>query len=425
MTAPWQILVGDARARLHDLGDEHFQCVVTSPPYWGLRDYGVEGQIGLEDTPEEFIDRLIDVFAEVVRVMRPDGTLWINMGDSYSSDGGTPTQGKTGVMRGRAASESRESAGRRALCGRKPKDLVGQPWMLAFALRDRLGLYLRAEVIWHKRSVMPESTKDRPTRAHEQLFLLSKSERYYYDAFAVREVGASPAGTRAAKGSAKRRAGRGVNARPPEYAVYSGMRNRRSVWTLGPEPSSTPHFATFPTKLVEPCILAGTSERGACAGCGAPWQRVLSKATGGAIGASWLPHDAQGDAERGNFKTTSSEGYTPGKTIGWRASCSCEGAAVIPCAVLDPFAGTATTGVVALRHGRAFAGIELNPTYAELARARLVATAAEVAAPLFDRAGRLASSPALLPAQARSLARELELEFGAAGPATAPAEASS
>jgi DNA modification methylase len=402
MKPAWKILVGDVLAKLRELGDEHFQTVVTSPPYWGLRDYGVEGQIGLEATPEEFVDALVEVFAEVQRVMRPDGTLWVNMGDSYcaapagNAPGEFSTSGLTNPKRQNAlhaglnksprrdkAARARKLA-RRALGGHKPKDLIGQPWLLAFALRDRLGLYLRAEIIWHKRSVMPESITDRPTRAHEQVFLFAKSERYFYDADAVREKGDLPAGTRAAKGSSSRRDGAGgaVNGRPAEYATYSGTRNKRTVWTLGPEPSSLAHFATFPTKLVEPCILAGTSERGACPGCGSPWRRVKAPATGGSIGQSW--HDHSADAETGNFKTASSEGYEPGKTIGWEATCDCGSTETVPCSVLDPFAGTATTGVVALKYGRSFCGIELNPTYAEFARKRLAEADAEHATPLFD-----------------------------------------
>ncbi len=427
----WEILEGDALARLRELPDEHVQTVVTSPPYWGLRDYGVEGQIGLEDSPEAFIDRLVEVFAEVRRVMRPDATLFVNMGDCYAAAPAGNAKGEFSTSsltnpgrqneahgglnriarRDEAARARRAGRAARAGCGRKPKDLIGQPWMLAFALRDRVGFYLRQEIIWHKRSVTPESTRDRPTRAHEQLFLLAKSERYFYDYEAVREDAVTPAGTRAGKGSARRAAEAGVNARPPEYAIYTGRRNKRSVWTLGPERSPVEHFATFPTKLVEPCVLAGTSARGACAACGAPWRRVLSKASGGAIGASWLPHSAERDAARGNSKTESSEGYTPGKTIGWEPTCECVGPdggrpATVPCVVLDPFSGTATTGVVALRHGRSYVGVELSPKYAEISRERLRATQDELAAPLFEkprRAPRHQAAPSTPPAPSPSL----------------------
>lgn len=419
----WEILEGDALARLRELPDEHVQTVVTSPPYWGLRDYGVEGQIGLEDSPEAFIDRLVEVFTEVRRVMRPDATAWINMGDCYAANrpGNAPgefsTSGLTNPARQNAAhgglnriarrdeASRARSAGRaaRSGCGRKMKDLIGQPWMLAFALRDRVGLYLRQEIIWHKRSVMPESTRDRPTRSHEQLFLFAKGERYFYDGFAIREPRSGETHGRGANDNPKRRATVEIGGARRTIFRAAGDggadRNRRSVWTLGPERSpSADHFATFPTKLVEPCVLAGTSARGACAACGAPWRRVLSKASGGAIGASWLPHSAERDASRGNSKTESSEGYTPGKTIGWEPTCECVGPdggqpATVPCVVLDPFSGTATTGVVALRHGRSYLGIELSPKYAEISRERLRATQAELAAPLFEKPRARARAP--------------------------------
>lgn len=384
----WEILLGDAWARLSELPANRFHCVVTSHPYWGLRDYGVDGQIGLEETPEEFIDKLVEVYAQVQRVMRPDATLWVNAGDSYSSDGGCPTQGKTGVMRGRAASASREAAGRSRVASRRT-------WSANPGCSRS-----RSAIGWGSTSVRRSSGKSaRPCRSPRRTGLRGRTSKSSSSrrASATTTTPSRSARTRSIPRARERRRVRrsAVNARPAEYAIYSGKRNKRSVWTLGPEPSATPHFATFPTKLVEPCLLAGTSEKGACEVCGTPWRRQLSKPSGGAIGASWLPHSKEGDAEKGNFKVRSSEGYKPAQMIGWEAACECGGGAgVVPCSVLDPFAGTATTGVVALRLGRSFVGVELSPKYAQVARDRLERTAAELATPLFERAAGPATGAA-------------------------------
>ena len=217
------ILLGDAYHVLSRLPRESIQCVVTSPPYWGLRDYNIEGQIGLEPTLPQFINRLIAVFQEVKRVLRPDGTFWLNIGDGYTSGN-----------RGWRAPDKKNPA--RAMSvrpdtpqGLKPKDLIGVPWRLALALQED-GWYLRSDIVWHKPNAMPESVKDRPTRAHEYIFLFTRSERYYYDHEAIKEL--SDNGT--------------------------GMRNRRSVWDVNTEPCKDAHFATFPPKLIEPCVLAGS-----------------------------------------------------------------------------------------------------------------------------------------------------------------------
>jgi site-specific DNA-methyltransferase (cytosine-N4-specific) len=210
---------GDAEAILTQLPDQFFQCVVTSPPYWGLRDYGAVGQIGAEDTPDEYVARLVAVFEEVKRVLRDDGTLWLNIGDSYTSGNrGYRAPDKKNPIR---------AMGYRAPTpeGLKPKDLVGIPWRLAFALQSA-GWYLRADIVWEKVNCTPESVKDRPTRSHEYIFLLSKSLRYYYDAESTKEVNG---------------------------------RNRRTVWSVPTEPFSGAHFATFPPRLITPCILAGSA----------------------------------------------------------------------------------------------------------------------------------------------------------------------
>ena len=273
------ILTGDAVERLRELPDGIAQTCITSPPYFGLRDYGVEGQIGLEETPQEYVERLVTVFREVRRVLRDDGTLWLNLGDSYASQGGAhggrnDNQRGVGARRVHAAGGG-DQAARTPPDGLKPKDLVGIPWRVAFALQAD-GWYLRSDIVWAKPNPMPESVRDRPTRAHEYVFLLSKNERYFYDHEAIKE----PA----------------VSNHP------SSKRNRRSVWHIPVRPFKGAHFAVFPEALVEPMVLAGSR---------------------------------------------------PGDLV------------------LDPFAGSGTTGVVARRHGRRFLGIELNPEYVELAEHRL------------------------------------------------------
>lgn len=219
------IMEGDALHAIRLLPSNSIQCVVTSPPYWGLRDYGIDGQIGLEVTLPQFINHLVAIFNEIKRVLRDDGTLWVNIGDGYTSGN-----------RGYRATDKKNPARAMAVRpdtpeGMKPKDLQGIPWRLAFALQDD-GWYLRSDIVWHKPNAMPESVKDRPTRAHEYLFMLTKSERYFYDYEAVKEPG-----------------------------LNGKLRNRRSVWDVNTQPFAEAHFATFPSRLIEPCILASTKPR--------------------------------------------------------------------------------------------------------------------------------------------------------------------
>jgi DNA modification methylase len=228
------------------------QTCVTSPPYFGLRDYGHDGQIGLEQTPDEYIAAMVEVFRCVRDVLADDGTLWLNIGDSYAGAGYSNHKGTGGTQR-EDGGKQRHLSG----TGCKNKDLIGIPWMLAFALRAD-GWYLRQDIIWHKPNPMPESVRDRCTKAHEYIFLLSKSERYFFDSAAMKEPGVMPAGTKGAKGSAERQGQKGVNARPPEYKIYDGFRNRRSVWTVTTKPYKGAHFATFPPALIEPCVMAGS-----------------------------------------------------------------------------------------------------------------------------------------------------------------------
>lgn len=235
-------------------------CCVTSPPYYGLRDYGVDGQIGLEPTPDEYVARLVDVFREVRRVLRDDGTLWLNLGDSYA--GSTMTGGNNGINAdgGEGGFKiKRQFLKPKQFTGLKQKDIIGIPWLVAFALRAD-GWYLRSEIIWHKPNPMPESVRDRPTKAHEQIFLLSKSPKYYYDADAISEQCVKgAAGSRFDYGKT------GINGMGRVSSADrndSAYRNRRSVWTVTPKPYKEAHFATFPPDLIEPCILAGCPEGG-------------------------------------------------------------------------------------------------------------------------------------------------------------------
>ena len=346
-----RILVGDVRAMLETLPDESVHCVVTSPPYWGLRDYGVEGQIGLEPTPGEFVATMTDVFREVRRVLRADGTCWVNMGDSYAAQrGGThqPAETLAGGVGGKTAEGSNVNRSRHdgynptrnaSAIGLKHKDLVGMPWRLAFALQAD-GWWLRQDIIWSKPNPMPESVRDRCTKAHEYIFLLTKSERYWYDAEAISEEASEntharrpvPAGLATGGGEHSAVAhqternhrkvrklaepGSGTKNNTSFEEAMSGLvdrRNKRSVWTITTKGFSEAHFATFPPELPEICIKAGCP---------------------------------------------------PGGTV------------------LDPFFGAGTTGLVANRLGRDCIGIELNPAYADMARRRILGDApllAEVA----------------------------------------------
>lgn len=337
----------DVLEGLRLLPDASVHTVCTSPPYWGLRDYQAEGQIGLEETLDEYVTRLVEVFREVARVLRPDGTLWLNLGDSYTSGGRTWR-----------APDSKDGKGAREMDvrpdtppGLKPKDLVGIPWRVALALQAD-GWYLRSDIIWHKTNVMPESVRDRPTKAHEYVFLFAHPEsggRYFYDADALRELQVFGDKDRQKKRRPKdwksRRDTHGTEVgghRMWEEDIHKndgwlagspadGKRNKRSVWTVATKPYPGAHFAVWPPKLVEPMVRAGTSGHGVCGSCGAPWRRLTE----------------------------------------WEPGCVC-GAAVVPATVLDPFSGSATTGMVALAEGRNYIGLDLNADFLPLAEARIL-----------------------------------------------------
>ena len=262
-----QIMLGDCLDRMKEIPDGSVHTCVTSPPYFGLRDYGVDGQIGLEATPDAFVARLVEVFREVRRVLRDDGTLWLNLGDSYAAQrGGThqPAETLAGGIGGKTVSGERVNRDRHdgynptrnaSAIGLKHKDLIGIPWRVAFALQAD-SWYLRQDIIWHKPNPMPESVRDRCTKSHEYIFMLSKSDRYFFDSDAMKEpIQSDRAPSRKAKMTG---AGRnGLCAAGEPYDGTGETRNRRSVWTVTTKPFKGAHFATFPPDLIEPCILAG------------------------------------------------------------------------------------------------------------------------------------------------------------------------
>ncbi len=257
----WRVIHGDVLESLRTMEAGSVQTCVTSPPYWGLRDYGHPGQIGLEKSPAEYVAKMVEVFGEVRRVLKDDGTLWLNLGDSYGHGTSAARRQSTNPGVGANCPEAQNSVDRN---GHKAKDLVGIPWRVALALQSD-GWYLRQDIIWHKPNPMPESVTDRCTKAHEYIFLLAKSERYYFDAEAIKEAAVSAGETRGGGIKYSDRSqdnGIGGAHNPYKYGETPDARNRRSVWTVSPAQFSEAHFATFPPKLIEPCILAGAPEGG-------------------------------------------------------------------------------------------------------------------------------------------------------------------
>jgi DNA modification methylase len=255
-----EILHGDCRETLKTLPEGSVNCCVTSPPYFGLRDYGHDGQIGLEESPDAFVQQMVGVFREVKRVLRDDGTLWLNLGDSYSSFKDQSCRQQTLAGKSRGEPHSGKAANRNgkamASCGLKNKDLIGIPWRVAFALQAD-GWYLRQDIIWHKPNPMPESVTDRCTKAHEYIFLLSKSARYFYDAEAIQEEATLRGTTETGDLSYSDGASTNDNSPSSRLRIDRDSRNRRSVWSVTTKGYKGAHFATFPPDLIRPCILAG------------------------------------------------------------------------------------------------------------------------------------------------------------------------
>lgn len=260
-----KIYHGDCLEILKQLPDESVDCCVTSPPYYGLRDYGVDGQIGLEETPEEYIKKLTEVFHEVKRVLKNDGTLWVNIGDTYNTssyhkDEKSNGHGKQGTNRGVFENVVERPMAKNC----KPKDLIGIPWMLAFSLRAD-GWYLRQDIIWHKPNPMPEPVKDRCTKSHEYIFLLSKSSQYHFDYEKIQEDAICKDDRRADMGRLEydgKRANGTDDKAQQSFVKIVDKRNKRDVWNINVQPTKEAHFATFPERLIEPCILAGCREDG-------------------------------------------------------------------------------------------------------------------------------------------------------------------
>ncbi len=383
----WKIIKGNARHI--PLTDGSVQCVVTSPPYWGLRDYGLNGNgIGLESTPEIYCEKIVEVFREVWRVLRDDGTVWVNLGDSYAgganhtgrNDEGPITNRRGGSIRG-----GPKTVVEKAFPGLKPKDLVGIPWRVAFALQAD-GWYLRSDIIWAKPNPMPESVIDRPTKSHEYLFLLSKREKYYFDQDAVKEAPQRNVQVGWKDTDLKdyscdpRLEKQGSHKDWRKYCPTGEVtsRNLRTVWNIATQPYPEAHFATFPEALVEPCIKAGTSKKGCCPECRSPWVRVVEKGE--------LIPDAPGYKPRGNKRPDSfvavgmtlkgSDGqpapnhHYEAITTGWQSTCNHDHKP-LPCIVLDPFSGSGTVGVVAIKLSRSFVGLDLKPDYNDMAYKRI------------------------------------------------------
>jgi DNA modification methylase len=391
-----RIIPGDCIAGLRTLPDASVHCCVTSPPYWGLRDYGHDGQIGLESTPEAYVARMVEVFREVRRVLRDDGTCWVNLGDSYAGGGGFSPDAPCNVKRREMLADGQSRHGSFAICDRqhtrnksggikpqgfiKPKDLVGIPWRVAFALQAD-GWWLRQDIIWHKPNPMPESVTDRCTKSHEYVFLLTKSERYYYDAEAVSEAASQPYVISCKTGQHKSQVYKHAGTLGSNQGAAS--RNRRSVWTITTKPYSGAHFAVMPADLVEPCIKAGCPEQ-CCSMCGAGYERITAKQKRFESGSGRSGNAIEGKQDLAASETNSTPDIRMGpvvsvQTLGWAPACDCAAFGTTPGTVLDPFAGSGTTLAVAAELGRSGIGCELNPEYIQLAEQRIKDARASVA----------------------------------------------
>jgi DNA modification methylase len=359
-----EILAGDCRETLKTLADQSINTCITSPPYWGLRDYGEGEQLGMEDTPEEFVNNLVEVFREVKRVLRSDGTVWLNLGDSYC---GTGNKGNHTDPKHKEGRSGQKIALNNKVEGLKSKDLVGIPWRVAFALQQD-GWYLRQDIIWHKPNPMPESVKDRCTKAHEYIFLLSKSPKYYFDNEAIKEDAKTEPALRNKMGEGYQADyTKGKRFSDGERVWGSKKRNKRSVWTVTTKPFKGAHFATFPMDLIEPCVLAGCPEK-VCVACGKSYERVMQRPK--QLDVERNKRSGLDDRKIGGVLDKYNR-ENPSIDLGLQKQCDCETNETKPGTVLDPFGGSGTTGQIADGHNRNAILCELNPEYIEISKKRL------------------------------------------------------
>ncbi len=466
-----KVYCGDVLDTLKMIQPRKFQTCITSPPYWGLRDYKtgtweggdsecdhrrknvrpdhsgrtikgrghqgsavssatpyketcgicgakrIDRQIGLEPTIEEYVEKMVEVFREVRRVLRDDGVLFLNLGDSYvggprRDEGFNERWHGKHYLSDKQGETARTRPERKQPINLKPKNLIGMPWRVALALQED-GWWLRSDIIWSKNNPMPSSVTDRPTCSHEYLFMLSKKAKYFYDGDAIREPSVDPHRIRSDQVGGNKgievhhspggiytqnpqgRAGISKDdyderkwadrsdglSRPPmtmKDREYNPLgRNKRTVWTIPTQPFPGSHFAVFPEKLVEPCVLAGTSAKGCCPGCSAPWRRTVARTFRPQADVSpekgVRGHTGQKPMDESNTWAGTPRGTTESQTTGWEPTCRCPVLEAydqgireikpIECWILDPFCGTATVGVVALAHGRKFCGIDLSEEY--------------------------------------------------------------
>ena len=366
-----KILRGSCLDTLKTLPEQSINTCITSPPYWGLRDYGESDQLGLEETPEEFVENLVQVFREVKRVLRDDGTVWLNLGDSYSGSGKGPSTSLNKEHHNLERTHSKIVPD-----NLKPKDLVGIPWRVAFALQAD-GWYLRQDIIWHKPNPMPESVRDRCTKAHEYIFLLSKSPKYYFDNEAIKEDSKYYGkDNRSGKG---RMEYKGVKFEDKDELIQQSFltidekRNKRSVWTVTTKSFEGAHFATFPPDLIEPCVLAGCPLE-VCAECNEPYVRQIEskKVNRDELDVNdprYRPNTYDGSYKDINGKADA--GYRSTIDLGLQKQCDCKTDKTKSGTVLDPFGGSGTTAQVALGNSRDAVLCELNDEYIEIAKQRI------------------------------------------------------
>ncbi len=376
-----RVFVGSALDFAERLPRGSVHCIVTSPPYYGLRSYLPDGhpdkchELGCERTPEEYVANLVAVFRALREALHPSGTCWVNLGDSYNSASNFNHDRKGSGLTGGVPYAEGDRGGRALLPGLGPKQLLMIPARFALAMQAD-GWILRADIIWHKPNPMPESVTDRPTKAHEYLFLLSKRANYFYDAEAVREPHATAAtdprrrvtpeeyeaakvGRYVRKGEDELVKGRMVEKKEGyQYLGNPAGRNKRSVWTVATAPYPGAHYATFPPELIRPCIRAGTSARGCCPRCGAPWVRVVER-------EPMVIARSERGAAMGEFGRTQASGTmvepASAVTLGWQPSCRCPAHEPVPAVVADPFCGSGTTCQVATEEGRDWYAGDLDP----------------------------------------------------------------